>query len=226
MEKIQKEEPLHDKVYSIMKNNLLNGYFYPREKIVESKIAQELGVSRSPVRESIRRLVQEDFLIQEGGHIYSIEFNKQDFIDVYQCRRVLEMTATELAVDNISKEELQELKEVIDLTEDAINSGKEEEVVQSNTSFHHIIVSASGNKTLVQILESLSWKIKYYRNIIIKYYHTQNNELLIKRKHNYVVEHRKIYEAINNRDSELAKKLMEQHINAGIQSTLDFIEKP
>ncbi|MCG7344008.1 GntR family transcriptional regulator [Sporosarcina sp. ACRSL] len=217
--KIQKMEPLYLQVYSILRKEVLEGVYQPGQKLVESRIAADLGVSRGPVREAMGRLEQEGLVVQKDNYNHVIEYTEKDVIDVYQCRKALESMAVELATKFISKEELTHLKEVLERSEEAFRRNDSKDIIKNNIIFHDIIVISSRNNSLIDMVETLKGKITYYRSTIIGNYH--RNDV----NDDYIKEHREIFTAISDGNATIAKKLMEKHMDSDISAFVSFMNK-
>ncbi|RFU71464.1 GntR family transcriptional regulator [Peribacillus saganii] len=216
---LQKAEPLYMQLYSIIRNELLHGIYQPGEKLVESRLANKFSVSRGPVREAMGRLEQEGLVIQKGNYTFVVEYTQKDVIDVYQCRKALESLAAELAAQHIKENELFQLEEALNRSEEAFRQGDSKEIVKNNIEFHDIIVSCSRNDSLISVLGSLSGKIIYFRNTIIGSYH--RNDI----NDDYLSEHREIFNEISKGNAQNAKKLMEIHMDSDISAFVNFMNK-
>lgn len=195
-----------------MKNDLMEGKFKLGERIVESKLAVKYGVSRGPVREAIRLLERDSLLERKNDHIYVVQFSEKDVIDIYQCRKALDSLAAELASKRITDQQLDVLYQAIKQTEKAHKEKDSDKVIRYNTIFHEGVVSASGNETLIALLESLRNRILFMRRM---------RNTFITHQYNYehfLTEHKQILEAIANRQPALAKQRMENHINSDIEA--------
>ena len=217
--KIQKIEPLYLQIYSILRNELLEGVHQPGQKLIESRIAIKFGVSRGPIREAMGRLEQEGLVVQKGNFNHVAEYTQKDFVDVYQCRKALESMAVELAAQHITEKELSQLLEVLERSEEAFRQGKSKEIVNNNIRFHDIIVTSSRNNSLIDMLGRLSGKITFYRSTIIGNYHRNDvNDV-------YIEEHRAIFTEISKRNGPAAKELMEKHMDSDIAAFISFMNK-
>ena len=217
--KIQKIEPLYLQVYSILRKEVLDGVYQPGQKLIESRIATNFGVSRGPVREAMGRLEQEGLVVQKGNYNHVIEYTEKDVIDVYQCRKALESMAVELATQYITGKELVQLEEVLERSEEAFQQGDSKDIIKNNILFHNIIVSSSRNSSLIEMIGRLSGKITYYRSTIIGNYH--RNDV----NDDYIEEHRAIFTEIKKRNAATAKKLMEKHMDSDISAFVTFMNK-
>ncbi|MEI2472768.1 GntR family transcriptional regulator, partial [Peribacillus frigoritolerans] len=143
MKEIQKTELLHNQVYHILKGMIIDGEYQPGERLVETRVAERIGVSRGTIREAFQMLLKDYLLVREGKAISVYNPSVQDIIDVYQCRISLESLAVKLATQNITDEELSKLVEVINDSKIAVNMNDTKKLTQLNQEFHDIIDLAS-----------------------------------------------------------------------------------
>lgn len=211
MGKIIKPESLHLQAYNILRQSILDGERKPSERIVEAKVAGTLGISRGPVREAIRMLIQDGLLVYNDGFVKVYEPTIEDIIEIFQCRESLEILAVKLAIDHMTKDVTDQLEKNLDETKEVVNQGMA--LKQLDQQFHTIIIEASTNKHLIQMLNMIKTKIHYMRNSMVEatFYPT------------LLGEHERIYEAIVKKDVESATKIMGEHIHRGLEGVLDQI---
>lgn len=201
---IRNYKPLGDVVFEYLKNSILSGDLKPGERLMEIAIADQLGVSRTPVREAIRKLEKEKFIImvpRKGAYVADLKL--KDMRDVIELRKLLEGFATELAAERMSDEELEELR-ITGLAFDAcIIANDIKGLIRADATFHEIILNSSRNAKLVEIVKSLHDQLQRFRLI---YFNEFNDFLEIQKMHN------KILEALTNRDGRKAKEAAENHI--------------
>ncbi|MGI6451823.1 MAG: GntR family transcriptional regulator [Desulfitobacteriia bacterium] len=136
MSYIQKSVPFHLQVYEIIREKILSGELKGGERIYENKISQELGVSRSPVREALRMLEQDEFLVfnSPSGLIVN-PMNFQDMEEIYQCRMAVEPFAAKLALESIHEEDISALKQCVKEAKEYHNKKLFNKVIEVNTPF-------------------------------------------------------------------------------------------
>lgn len=203
MSSIVRTEPLHIQAYKSIKSNLLNNKYPPGEKMTELNLASELGISRGPIREAMRMLLQDGLLVQKGSHTFVFEPNLEDALDLYICRESLESLAARLAAENITEKSGYRLLEIVNKTRTALSEKNREEVVKLNTEFHDLILDLSCNSELLKLIKVLKAKIIYMRNSVIHNY-TRNIE--------FVDEHEEIARFLIKKDADVAEMLMKKHI--------------
>lgn len=202
--KIKNKKTLNQQVYESLKQMFLDDIFESGQKLNETDIADALGVSATPVRETFRRLATEGFLevIPYKG-VYVREFSKKELMEVYECRKALEKLALELAFPNIVKEEVEELIE--DLEENKNINDIDSNVDRSN-KLHNYILEKSGNNRLKKLLGNLN-------DVLIRDRNISAGDIV--RRTEILEEHLKILNVLKEKDLELAKKYLEEHIDKG-----------
>jgi len=200
---VKKSNPLYEQIYDNIKESIIKGEFESGERIVDGWIAEKLGVSRSPVREAIRKLEQDGLIVNQDGTTIVYKPNVDDVIELFQARAGLEGMAVFLATKSMTDEQIDELSESIVQVEKAIKEKNITEVVKLNTFFHECIVKGSGNKRLLEMMSKINNLILLYRNnFFAKFYGTEV----------FVNEHYQVVEAMKTRNAELASEKMRTHI--------------
>ena len=198
--------PLRDLVFNTLRQAILKGELKPGERLMEIQLAEKLGVSRTPIREAIRKLELEGLVLmipRRGAEVAKISHkNLQDTLEV---RGALEELATDLACQRISDEELRELSAAEDHFQKVVkNGGTEIEIAEADEVYHDIIYKASGNEKLVQMINNLREQMYRYR---LEYIKDEAKRGIL------VHEHEEILQAIRIRDLIRAKTLMKEHID-------------
>lgn len=197
--------PLRDVVFNTLRKAILTGELKPGERLMEIHLANRLGVSRTPIREAIRKLELEGLVImipRRGAEVAQI--SEKGLKDVLEVRRALDALCAELACDRINDEEKDQLKHACDEFEKATKTGDVTTIAAADVALHDIIVKATGNQRLIQLINNLSEQMYRYRFEYIK------DE---SRHDNLVEEHRMIYESIVKKDKEKATMAAKLHID-------------
>lgn len=197
--------PLREVVFNTLREAILKGDLEPGEALMEVKLANKLGVSRTPIREAIRKLELEGLVVmtpRRSAQVASI--TKEDLTDVLEVRRVLESLAIELCCKNRTVEDIVLLKENLNQFREYIRKNDLIQIAVTDVQFHEIIYKTTGNKRLNQILYNLREQMYRYRLECIKDRQTRNQ---------LVMEHQEIIDAIEARDVERAKAAIALHIN-------------
>ncbi|MDX9871745.1 MAG: GntR family transcriptional regulator [Clostridia bacterium] len=158
------ESSLRNKISRYIKTQIINGNYKPGESLVESKLAEELGVSRTPIREAVRLLEQEGLVEtthNKGAVVIGI--SNKDVADIYAIRQLVEGLAVRWAAERINEQDKKELKKIFDLMEFYAARGDVDEVADLDNQFHHIIYEASGSRILNLTLSNLHQYVQLAR---------------------------------------------------------------
>ena len=197
--------PLRDVVFNTLRQAILIGELKPGERLMELHLADKLGVSRTPVREAIRRLELEGLVTmipRKGAEVAQI--TEKSMSDVLEVRRTLDALCAELACDRITPESLAALKKACDHFEQCVGTHDAKKIAQADVSLHDIIVEATGNQRLIQMVHNLSEQMYRYRFEYIK--DSSQHDTLVK-------EHRIIYQSIVDKDKDTAAAAARLHID-------------
>lgn len=196
--------PLRDVVFKTLREAILKGNLAPGERLMEIQLANQLGVSRTPIREAIRKLELEGLVVmipRRGAEVARI--TEKDLRDVLEVRASLEELAIGLACERITDEEIGELRRALENFREVLREGDVTKIAESDVDFHDIIFSATQNARLIQIVNNLREQMYRYRLEYLKDYTTHDR--LYK-------EHQQITDAVSDRDKERARKLIVEHI--------------
>lgn len=196
--------PLRDVVFNTLRQAILRGEMEPGERLMEIQLAQKLGVSRTPIREAIRKLELEGLVImipRKGAEVAHI--TEKDMRDVLEVRCTLEELAVQLACKNVTPEYVTELRAANKLFESAIVSRDIMSIVDADVHFHDVIYAMTGNARLIQIINKLREQMYRYRLEYIK--DARSHSILIS-------EHEDIIDKIEHNEVEAAKAVIRQHI--------------
>ena len=205
---------LRGKVFIQLQNDILNGLYQPGDNLIETKLSEELGVSRTPVREAIRQLELEGLVqsIPNKGAIVK-GISAQDIEDIYTIRMLIEGLAARWAAEKINDEELKELREAVDLEEFYTLKNDVSHLLLFDSRFHDIIFKASKSKPLMHTLSTFHHYVQRARNISL------NNP---ERARLVLEEHKAILQAIMEHDAEKAEKLTTLHVR---NASLNLLKK-
>ena len=201
---LQNHRPLREIVYEELKRQILVGEIAPGTRMMEVELAEDMGVSRTPVREAIRKLEKEGLVtIEPRRGAYASDISIKDMVDVLEVRQMLEGMAASMAAQKVTEEEKLDFVEANSAYKNAVKKGNIEEIIRYDELFHKLIVSYSGNKTLNQLLSQVQELALRFRYI---YYDD------FSRYENMPVEHEEIEEAIISGDTQKAKVVAEEHV--------------
>lgn len=198
------DSSLRNKVFKYIKSQIINGVYAPGEALLELKLADELGVSRTPVREAIRLLEVEGLVettAKKGAVVLGI--SHKDVEDIYAIRELVEGLAARLAVERMNPLELREMQKIYDLMEFYAQKNDVEELAELDNRFHQLIYEASGSKILNLTLSNLHQYIQLARLESLK----KKNRLP-----HTIDEHRAILEAFLNKNPDKAEKALTEHV--------------
>lgn len=210
-------QPLREVVCETLREAIRNGILEPGERLMEIQIAEELGVSRTPVREAIRKLELEGYVImlpRRGTYVANLSI--KDINEVYEIRASIDALAAGLAAERITPDELEQMERMLVATAEAFERGNMELVVECDTKFHDVLYCASRNDRLVGIINNLREQLTRFRSISMAH---------AGRMKKTMEEHGLIVEAIAQRDAELAQTLARQHMENAEQALLSDLQK-
>lgn len=195
---------LGSRVFHKIREGILSGKYAANEELKEKNIGDELGVSRTPVREALRQLELEGLVsIIPNKGAYVVGLSKKDIRDIYEMRSLLEGLCAKWAAVNVTEEQLNELEENIFLSE--FHAGKQnwEQMVELDNRFHEILYLASGSKELKHILTDYHQYVQRVRKVTLAE---------AKRVQESTEEHKVIVEALKKHDPEKAEEAATIHI--------------
>lgn len=202
---IQNHRPLREMVYEELKMQILTGAIVPGTRMMEVELAQEMGVSRTPIREAIRKLEKEGLVtIEPRRGAYASQISTSDMVEILEVRQNMEGLAAFFAASRMQPEKMEELKNASSKYNEAVASGDIESMIKYDTKFHRVIVESCNNKILLQMIEQLQELVLRFRYI---YYDN------FKRAENMPEEHAVIMNAIANKDAEAARQAADIHID-------------
>ena len=207
--------PLREEVFHTLRQAILKGEMKPGFRLREISLSNELGVSRTPIRDAIRMLEQEGLVVMEANKgAYVAEISKQELNDVLELRRSLEALAIEKASERISEKELEQLDKAAEEFASLAMSDNLMELAEADVRFHDVIYRATDNQRLIQLLFNLREQMYRYRVEYLKREEVHENLL---------VEHKRIIETIAARDMDAAVDAVCQHIDNQVSAVIDTI---
>ncbi len=215
--KLDDYKPLREVIFTTLREAIIMGELKPGERLMEVQLSQKMGVSRTPVREAIRKLELEGFVNmvpRKGAEVAKLSV--KDIMDVLEVRASLDGLATSLAASRITDEEIKELKHVLTQFENYVEKDNLQGVIKKDIEFHEVIYNASKNDKLIQILNNLREQVYRFRVIYLKDFSSTKE---------VVKEHSEIYDAIINKDSIGAREAAERHIRNQELMITDAIKK-
>ncbi len=194
---------LADQVFEHLESDILSGKYSRGEVLTESKLCAQLGVSRTPIREALRRLEQEHLIEESGKGSVVIGITEKDLEDIYLIRAQLEGLIAAFAAKNRDEELLELLRESLELQEFYLDKKDADRIKQMDNKFHNKMYELSGSMVFYDTLLPLHKKAQKYRKASVE---SKSRAIAS------VEEHRKIYEAVAAGDAELAAKYAKEHV--------------
>ena len=201
---LQNHKPLREIVYEELKRQIMVGEIAPGTRMMEVELAEEMGVSRTPVREAIRKLEKEGLVtIEPRRGAYASDISAKEMVDILEVRQDLEGMAAGIAAQKITEEGKTELTEIARRYRESVEKGDVDEIIRNDEAFHKYIVGLSGNKTLIKMVSQVQELALRFRYI---YYED------FSRFQNQPTEHQAIVDAIISGNFNSARVNAEQHL--------------
>jgi len=195
---------LEDQVYKIIKDKIIWHEIKMGERIIDKKLAEELGVSRSMVRQALTILVKEELLIMiPRNGFYVKEITRKEIEEIYNVRKVLEGYATELAVPKITSGDIVKLEEVFRKARGDLEKDEVKSFIETDVRLHKLFIDNCGNECLKKMINENNDKYTFYRIIDLS---------RVERAKESYFEHYEIFEAVKEKKEKLSAKLMAKHI--------------
>lgn len=208
-------QPLGKVVYNTLREAILQQVLKPGERLMEQELAEEMGVSRTPVREALRKLEQEGYIVlvpRKGAYVAGLSI--KDFCNVFEMRGALEALAAGLAAARATPEEIEEMERNLVLEAAHYESSDLVKTIDVDTRFHELIYQAAKNKRLQNMLKELRDQVQRIRTKSL----TAPGRLKFA-----LAEHRKIVEAIAAHNVEAAKQAAREHIESAENALLEVL---
>ncbi len=197
--------PLRDVVFKTLRQEILTGKLKPGERLMEIQLANKLGVSRTPIREAIRKLELDGLVImipRRGAEVAQITL--KDLKDVMEVRCALDVLAIELACERMERDERNKLYQACENFREAVKTKDTRKLAEADVAFHDAIVLSTGNTRLIQLVSNLSEQMYRYRFEYLK--DATSHEMLQQ-------EHMEMYQSILKKDKAAAASVVRKHIN-------------
>lgn len=204
-----------DLIVEVLRAAILSGELEPGERLLQEELAQRFNVSPTPIREAIQQLVTEGIL-DHSPHkgVQVAEVKLEDAREIYLIRSVLEALATRMAVPHLNSSDIQRLHALQDQTETQIEHGQLTALRKLNYEFHMYIYQSAGLAQLQQIIRNLWTKFPW-----------DTLHVLPDRAAVSAQEHRRIIQAIEQGNADLAGQFMQEHIESGAAALTEYLSK-
>ncbi len=197
-------QPLREVIFNSIREAIILGELKPGERLMEVQLAEKMGVSRTPIREAIRKLELEGLVVmvpRKGAYV--ADLTKKDIIDVLEVRAVMDGLATQLAAERITESEIKELNKITEQFSLCVEKNNLQGIIKKDIEFHDLIYKASRNEKLSQINNNIQEMIYRFRVVYLKNYNPFRD---------VSKEHSRIVEAITEHNSTEAQKWAVMHI--------------
>ena len=179
--------PLRDVVFNTLRQAILRGDLEPGERLMEIQLAKKLGVSRTPIREAIRKLELEGLVLtipRKGAEV--AEITEKDMHDVLEVRKALEALAIQLACEHMVQEDIEELRDKNAAFEESLRSKDVTKIAEADVAFHDVIFIATNNQRLVQLLNNLREQMYRFR---VEYLKKEEYYPQLVKEHKEIIQH-------------------------------------
>ncbi|MGM0854952.1 MAG: GntR family transcriptional regulator [Bacillota bacterium] len=206
MQRIIKKETLAEQAFNLIKKDIISGKLAPDEELPEKKLAEELGISRTPIREALKRLAAEGLIMISDAKMATVaSFTEEDALQFLEIRELLEVYNLEIIVDTFQDQLLEELKENLKSQWQAITEDCYEEFIELDREFHLLLAKENPNPKLRDMIHTSNTGVN--RAFLVL-----SNTLRLSAKEAYE-EHNRIFTALQSKHVETAKKEMSAHMN-------------
>ena len=207
--------PLRDVVFNTLRQAILRGELKPGERLMEIQLANKLGVSRTPIREALRKLELEglvNMVPRKGAEVADI--TEKSLRDVLEVRKALEELSVQLACEKITEEEIEELKRVAERFKDTLDDQDVTKIAEADVAFHDVIYTATDNQKLILLLNNLREQMYRYRVESLKKEEAYPQ---------LIAEHEELIDNISKRNKEEATRIMCEHIDNQVATVINVI---
>lgn len=215
LQKLTDHPSLQERAYEALRDAILRKEFEPGQRLLEVELAELLGISRSPVREAVRRL-QQDGLIETRPRagIFVVSITRQEIDDVFRIRAALEGTAAALAAQRGTEHEFESMEGMLAEMETAVTRGDSEKAIEESDRFHRAIHAAARSPRLFSLLDQIYSQVMHFRSLTLR---------VPGRGPQAARGHAQIVEALRARDTGVAENLMRGHIDEARLSLLRLL---
>ena len=213
----KERKSLGQDVFEYLKNAIIDQTIEPGSRLVESKIADMLGISRTPLREALHKLEREDWIEKKpSGGFQVVTLTKDDIEETFGIRSVLESYAARLVAENSQEKDLIPLEKKMKEYQNCLEKKSNDKLQKINTQFHDLLYGLSKSPKLIKMINQLKSQISMSRQIILKKdeYAQESND-----------DHVKMLDAIKNRDGEAVEQLVREHIIKGKNAVLSQLNQ-
>ena len=211
--KIGERKSLGQHVFENLKNAIVKGDMQPGGRLIESRLAETLGISRTPVREAIHKLEREGYLrkLSRGGFSV-LGLSREDVEETFGIRSVLESYAARLAAEKHRKADLKPLEKKINLYQKHLDCRDHDALPDINTEFHDMLYALSRSPKLIHMINNLRDQIYRFRQLLLR------DEKMARMSNE---DHKQMLERIRLRDADGVERLVREHLSRGQKAVMD-----
>lgn len=215
--KIGKRKPLREVVYDSLKKSILHGKLKAGQRLIEETLANQIGISRTPVREAFHKFERDDLVsrLPKGGFAVR-EFTKEDVEEIFGIRIALESYAAYLAAIHITEEKISTLEKKATESVNALEKGEDEKAVQLHTEFHDFLYKSCKSKKLTEMINNFRDYFYRYRSALL---HAPGGFKTS------ISGHHQMIDAMKKKNPKLVEKLVRSHLKRGMEIVLKEIDE-
>lgn len=209
-------EALNDKAYAVLKEGILSKQFPRGAKLVDSKLGEQYGISRTPFRDALFRLCEDGLVEKRGKSFYVKDWSQKDIFEVYEMRRMMDIYAAKLIIETILPDHPEAFDQIRLAYKKETHPDTDSTFIQDDEAFHDCIISLTRNSRLKEYYTMIRNQMRAFRNV------TASNATRIEKAQDY---HKRIYEAIRDRDLVAVEAAINLHVRLSLEDALkDFAE--
>ena len=216
--KLQRSRSVLDEAYDSLKKSIVDGVYRPGQRLHALRVAQQLNISRTPVKEAMIRLEQEGLIQREQGSGFIVRgLSVSEILNLYRVREVLEIEAAREALPNLTRTALDAMGEALDYADELLTQERYADFLRANRKFHDLITAQSHNSVLQEVLANLGARFWSIGTVVVSR-HPQ-------RAHDIRRENRAILEALVGGDLKTIEKAVKAHVRGAAAAVRLFIER-
>lgn len=201
-----------DQVFEVLRQHIVTGELRPNQRLIESEIAKELGVSRTPVREALKRLEVNGYVSTlPGGGLIVTEHSTEQIQCLFEIREALETMAIKLACDHVTEEQINKAEEYYIHSLEAIRNGDIDRYIGLHGSFHEELYAPCGNEQLLSLVRM--FRYQYFDRRLARVYTPRD-------WHTQIEHHSRILKAVRERNARRAEKALQRHLRVSLKVAL------
>jgi DNA-binding GntR family transcriptional regulator len=216
--KLQRLRSVPDEAYDSLKKSIVDGVYRPGQRLRVLRVAQELNISRTPVKEALIRLEQEGLIRREQGSGFIVRgLSVSEILNLYRVREVLEIEAAREAFPNLTAAALDAMRAALDYADELLAQERYADFLRANRKFHDLIAAQTGNGVLQEVLANLGARFWSIGTIVVSRH--------VQRAHDIRRENRAILDALAGGDLKTIEKAVKAHVKGAASAVRLFIER-